>query len=99
VCEISSKQWLSLCANFRVQPRPLEEHFGRHRGLARRSTNPNIYSFGYQENKLRLEQSIATNITPKGNTKGLTQHPDGITVTTSPIKRKKEYSEYISSQI
>ena len=30
---------------------PLEEHFGRHRGLARRSTNPNIYSFGYQENK------------------------------------------------
>ena len=33
---------------------PLEEHFGRHRGLIRRSTNPNIYSFGHQENKLRL---------------------------------------------
>lgn len=29
---------------------PLEAHFGRYRGLGQRSENPNLYTFGYQEN-------------------------------------------------
>ena len=49
---------------------PLEDHFGRHRGLGRRSCNPTVDALGHQENKLRLQRTIATSITPKGNTKG-----------------------------
>ena len=26
---------------------PLEEHFGRHRGMGRRMDNPNLWTFGY----------------------------------------------------
>eukprot|EP00795_Rhopilema_esculentum_P004986 gene4986-21354_t len=69
---------------------PLEDHFGRHRGLGRRSTNPNISSFGFQENKFRIQRSIATSITPKGNTKGIKRPAAGITITTSPLKRRKK---------
>ena len=65
---------------------PLEEHFGRHRALARRSTNPTLHTLGYQENKLRIQRSIATLITPKGNVSGRKCKHEGITITNSPIK-------------
>ena len=69
---------------------PLEEHFGRHRQLARRSTNPTLQTLGIQENKFRIQRTIATTITPKGNTKGSKRPRDGITVTTSPLKKQKK---------
>lgn len=69
---------------------PLEEHFGRHRQLARRSTNPTVQAFGFQENKFRIQRSIATSITPKGNTKGSKRPREGITVTNSPLKKRKQ---------
>ena len=69
---------------------PLEDHFGRHRGLGRRSCNPTIHALGHQENKLRVQRSIATSITPKGNTKGSKRPKEGITITTSPLKRRKK---------
>ena len=69
---------------------PLEDHFGRHRGLGRRSCNPTVYALGHQENKLRLQRTIATSITPKGNTKGSKRPKEGITITTSPLKRRKK---------
>ena len=34
----------------------LEEHFGKHRGCAGRNTNPNLYQFGFQENKIRIQK-------------------------------------------
>jgi len=33
----------------------LEEHFGRQRSLGRRSDNPSLYQFGYNENTLRMQ--------------------------------------------
>eukprot|EP00795_Rhopilema_esculentum_P006570 gene6570-12106_t len=69
---------------------PLEDHFGQHRGLGRRSCNPTIHALGHQENKLRVQRSIATSITPKGNTKGSKRPKEGITITTSPLKRRKK---------
>ena len=69
---------------------PLEDHFRRHRGLGRRSCNPTIHALGHQENKLRVQRSIATSITPKGNTKGSKRPKEGITITTSPLKRRKK---------
>ena len=46
---------------------PLEEHFGRHRGMGQRSDNPNLWAFGYQENKIRIQRSLALKIQPRGN--------------------------------
>eukprot|EP00795_Rhopilema_esculentum_P017480 gene17480-9089_t len=68
---------------------PLENHFGMHRGLGRRSCNPTVYALGYQENKLRLQRTIASSITPQGNTKGSKGPKQGITITTSPLKKRK----------
>ncbi len=74
----------------KFSPDPLEDHFGRHRGLGRRSCSPTIQALGHQENRLRLQRSIATSITPKANTKGSKLPKEGITITTSPLKRRKK---------
>ena len=73
----------------RISQDPLEDHFGRHRGLAHRSSNPTLYALGFQENKLRVQRSIASSITPKGNTKGSKRPAEKITITTSPLKKRK----------
>ena len=67
----------------------LEELFGWHRICGRISTNPTVYTFGYQEKKLCLQRSLATSITPRGNTKGSKRKRDGIMITNSPLKRRK----------
>ena len=68
----------------------LEDHFGRHRSLARRSTNPTLQALGFQETKLRLQRSIATSITPKANTKGSKRPTERITISHSPLKKRKK---------
>ncbi|CAB4040374.1 Hypothetical predicted protein [Paramuricea clavata] len=40
----------------------LEEHFGRHRQSARRSENPSLQTLGVQENKFRIQRTMATSI-------------------------------------
>ena len=67
----------------------LEEHFGRHRICGRRSTNPTVHAFGYQDKKLSLQRSLATSITPRGNTKGSKRKNEGIKITNSPLKKRK----------
>eukprot|EP00794_Sanderia_malayensis_P001655 gene1655-1842_t len=57
---------------------PLEQHFGRHRMLARRSTNPTVQAYGYQERKLSLQRSLALTMTPRGNVRGLKRRAEGI---------------------
>eukprot|EP00794_Sanderia_malayensis_P006613 gene6613-7361_t len=76
----------------KISQDPVEDHFGRHRGLARRSTNPTLRALGFQENKLRLQRRIATSITPKGNTKGSKRPTEQITISHSPLKKKKKVS-------
>ncbi|XP_056007180.1 uncharacterized protein LOC125647649 [Ostrea edulis] len=68
---------------------PLEEHFGRHRGLGTHHDNPTIHQFGYQENQLRIQRSLAFNFVPKGNTAGRTGEKRPIVITNSPLKRLK----------
>ncbi len=46
---------------------PVEEYFGRQRAIGRRSDNPCMREFGYNENKLRIQRSI---LPIQGNTKG-----------------------------
>jgi hypothetical protein len=36
---------------------PLEEHFGRHRSLGRRSENPSLWQFGYK-NQIQSKFSL-----------------------------------------
>lgn len=64
---------------------PLEEHFGRHRGLGRRADNPNLWAFGYQENKLRIQRSLALTMKPRGNVTNKRKEP--VTIDTSPLKK------------
>ncbi len=45
----------------------VEEHFGRQRSLGRRSDNPTLWQFGFNENTIRMQRSVAP---VTGNTKG-----------------------------
>lgn len=66
---------------------PLEEHFGRHRGMGQRSENPTLFAFGYQENKLRIQRSLALQLQPKGNVRRQNEIP--ISINSSPMKKLK----------
>ena len=46
---------------------PVEQYFGKQRGIGRRSDNPTIYAFGYNDNRIRMQRS---NLQIQGNTKG-----------------------------
>ena len=46
---------------------PLEQHFGWHRSINTRSKNSNLHRFGYQENKIRQQRTLALTLQPKGN--------------------------------
>jgi hypothetical protein len=72
---------------------PLEKHFGRHRGLGRRSDNPTLLAFGYNENKLCLQRSLSIAITPRGNiSKRRQDEPeDPVPVSDSPLKKKRRH--------
>ncbi|XP_055955159.1 uncharacterized protein LOC126812587 [Patella vulgata] len=67
---------------------PVEEHFGRHRALGRRSDNPTVFEFGYQENKLRLQRSLALQIKPNGNVKRSSKQYE-IEIDDTPLKKKR----------
>ena len=66
---------------------PLEEHFGRHRGLGRTADHPNQYQFGYQGNRLRLQRNLALVVMPKSNVSGAKREKTACTITTSPLKK------------
>lgn len=68
---------------------PLEAHFGRQRGLGRRNDNPNLFAFGYNENKLRLQRNLALAIQPRGNIATKQKIETHLCVTNSPLKRIK----------
>eukprot|EP00112_Aurelia_sp_Birch-Aquarium-sp1_P001627 Seg1176.6 transcript_id=Seg1176.6/GoldUCD/mRNA.D3Y31 product="hypothetical protein" protein_id=Seg1176.6/GoldUCD/D3Y31 len=54
---------------------PVEEYFGRQRGLGRRCDNPSIWDFGYNANKLRIQRSI---LPVRGNSKDTRMKPGGM---------------------
>ena len=46
---------------------PVEEYFGNQRKLGRRSDNPDLKTFGYNDNTIRIQKSISCQ---SGNTRG-----------------------------
>ncbi|KAL8607253.1 hypothetical protein ACOMHN_047584 [Nucella lapillus] len=68
---------------------PLEAHFGRHRCLSSRSENPNIHTFGQQENKLRIQRDVAMKLQPKGNVEKRKRQDIPVTISNSPMKKRK----------
>ena len=69
---------------------PLEAHFGRHRSLCPRSENPNLYRFGYQENAIRQQRTVAMVIQPKGNVEKQKRGRQEIIITNSPVKKARK---------
>ena len=37
---------------------PVEEYFGNQRGLGRRSDNPDLKTFGYNDNTIRIQRVV-----------------------------------------
>ena len=68
---------------------PIEEHFGRHRAMKRAVENPSLMEFGHQENSLRLQRQLALIVTPRGNSRGAHHAKPVVTISTSPLKKKK----------
>lgn len=66
---------------------PLEQHFGRQRGLGRRCDNPNLWMFGYNENKLRQQRNLAHIFQPSGNVTRTSE--TDIAISISPMKNIK----------
>ena len=67
----------------------LEEYFGRHRSLGRRSDNPGLCQFGYQSNTIRIQRSVAP---VTGNTKGAhkqKRHVSWTQVDNEPLSKRK----------
>ena len=46
---------------------PVEEYFGKQRKIGRRSENPDIRMFGYNNNTIRIQRSVSCQ---SGNTRG-----------------------------
>ena len=46
---------------------PLEDYFGNQRTLGRRSDNPDIQQFGYNNNAIRIQRNVSH---ASGNTRG-----------------------------
>ena len=66
---------------------PIEEHFGRHRAMGRTAQNPSLYTFGHQENQLRLQRQLALVVKPKGNVTGGNEVRPDVPLSTSPLKK------------
>ena len=68
----------------------LEEYFGRHRSMGRRSDNPSLQQFGYQTNTIRIQRSIAP---VTGNTRGRVKekrHVSWNSVDDTPLPKKPQ---------
>ena len=66
---------------------PVEQYFGKQRGIGRRSDNPTIYLFGYNDNKIRMYRSNAQVL---GNTSGKTSTEKRVrAVDNTPLPRRK----------
>lgn len=67
---------------------PLEEYFGKQRQLGRRSDNPDIRTFGYNSNTIRIQRSISCQ---RGNTRGRKEKErawEQVTDTKLPCRKK-----------
>ena len=75
----------------------VEEYFGRQRSLGRRSDNPDIYQFGYQDQTIRIARSVVPMTT--GNTRGKygKRKPSWDKVYHEPLDKAQKTESYMFS--
>ena len=67
---------------------PVEEYFGNQRKLGRRNDNPDVYSFGYHDNTIRIQRTISCQ---SGNTRGRKDRRRAwVQVTNDPLPSRKK---------
>ena len=74
---------------------PVEEHFGEQRKLGRRSDNPDMKTFGYNENTIRIKRMVSHS---SGNTRGrFDKKRAWEEVTNDPIPKRKPVKPFLES--
>lgn len=71
---------------------PVEEYFGNQRKLGRRNDNPDVRSFGYHDNTIRMQRAVSCQ---SGNTRGRKDRQRAwveITNDPLPVRKKLKYS-------
>lgn len=67
---------------------PVEEYFGNQRKLGRRNDNPDVYSFGYNDNSIRIQRTVSCQ---SGNTRGRKDKRRAwVNVTNDPLPARKK---------
>ena len=67
---------------------PVEEYFGNQRKLGRRSDNPDIKTFGYNSNTIRVQRAVSCQ---SGNTRGRKDRSKAwVNVSNDPVPKKKK---------
>lgn len=69
---------------------PVEEHFGRHHGICEKADNPSLYAYGYQDERITIQHSQATQFMRKAYTKKCSSPEEEVVVSTSPLKKRKK---------
>ena len=67
---------------------PIEEYFGSQRKIGRRSGNPDIKMFGYNDNTIHIQRSVSYQ---SGNTRGRKDRKKAwVEVTDEPLPKRKK---------
>ena len=73
---------------------PIEEYFGSQRKIGRRSDNPDIKMFGYNDNTIRIQRSVSCQ---SGNTRGRKDRKKAwVEVTDEPLPKRKEKTAIVT---
>ena len=67
ICKFLLQEGMEYVLTERLCQDPVEEYFGSQRKLGRRNDNPDIRTFGYNDNTIRVQRTISCN---SGNTRG-----------------------------
>ena len=74
--------WIHLCQD------PIEEYFGSQQKIGRRSDNPDIKMFGYNDNTIHIQRSVSCQ---SGNTRGRKDRKKAwVEVTDEPLPKRKK---------
>ena len=73
---------------------PIEEYFGSPRKIGRRSDNPDIKMFGYNDNTIHIQRSVSS---PSGNTRGRKDRRKAwVEVRDEPLPKRKKITAIVT---
>lgn len=73
---------------------PIEEYFGSQRKIGRRSDNPDIKMFGYNDNTIHIQRSVSCQ---SGNTRGRKDRKKAwVEVTDEPLPKRKKKTAIVT---